>query len=506
VQDLDKEQPRLIENSDGAAAPFWSPDSTLVGFASADKVRKVSVNGGLIAPLCDLPGKFMGGGSWSPDGSSIIFSAGSPSALYSVPAAGGSADLLVSHKELNLTGPGYPDGPPRFGWLAQPHIVAHGNSRAVLFTYNGSLLLYDIESHRNHVVGPGSHPAYASSGHLLYRANNDVWAQQFSLVNMRSVGEPFRVAPNATDPSVASDGTLVYLDLVPEQLMWLDRRGARLAAVGQPYEAVYYPALSPTPGRIAIETLENGNQDIWVVDVDRGTRVRLSSHPATDVVPVWSPDGSQVAFSSYRAGNTDIFVRSADGASDEVALTSEPQNERASDWSPDGQYLLYYWVHPKTHLDIGYLKRNAAGGWDRVPFVSSPANEKIAKFSPDGRYVAYLSDESGRDELYVRQFPSGAGRWPISTGGASQVRWGRSGSELFYVEGGTLIAITVSSRDGFKVGPATRLFSNPAFTVSLDATYDVSADGRRFLVPQRVSSEDPKIRVVQNWFGDFRKQ
>ena len=157
VQDLDKEQPRLIEGIDDAAGPFWSPDSTLVGFAAAGKLRKVSVSGGLVAPICDLPGpgSYMGGGSWSPDGSSIVFSSGSPAALYSVSAAGGSARLLVSHKELNLTGPEYPDGrAPGFGWMVQPHFVAN-STRALLFTYGGSLLLYDLESRQTRVVGPG---------------------------------------------------------------------------------------------------------------------------------------------------------------------------------------------------------------------------------------------------------------------------------------------------------------------------------------------------------------
>ena len=238
VQDLDKEQPRLIEGIDDAAGPFWSPDSTLVGFAAAGKLRKVSVSGGLVAPICDLPGpgSYMGGGSWSPDGSSIVFSSGSPAMLYSVSATGGTAHVLVSHKQLNLTGPAYPDGrAPGFEWMVQPHFVAN-STRALLFTYGGSLLLYNLESGQTRVVGPGSNPTYSSSGHLVYKAGNDVWAQEFSREDMRPLGESFRVARNATDPSVAPDGTLVYLDLVPEQLMWLDRRGARSSTVGQQYE------------------------------------------------------------------------------------------------------------------------------------------------------------------------------------------------------------------------------------------------------------------------------
>ena len=161
VQDLDKEQPRLIEGSDDAVGPFWSPDSALVGFGSAGKLRKVSVSGGLVTPVCDLPGpgSYMGGGSWSSDGSSIVFSSGSPAALYSVSATGGSARLLVSHKELiGLTGPEYTDRrAPEFGWMVHPHFVAN-SARTLLFTYGGSMLLYDLESRRTRVVGPGRLP------------------------------------------------------------------------------------------------------------------------------------------------------------------------------------------------------------------------------------------------------------------------------------------------------------------------------------------------------------
>ena len=322
--------------------------------------------------------------------------------------------------------------------------------------------------------------------------------------NRSSIDNSCRVL-RLTQPAGVT-ATLVYLDLVPQQLMWLDRRGARSSTVGQPYEGVYYPALSPKLDRIAVETLENGNQDVWVIDITRATRVRLNSHPASEVLPVWSPDGTQVAFSSYRAGNTDIFVRPADGSSDEITLTSEPKNERVCDWSADGQHILYSREHPQTRNDLWYLKRNTSGGWDRVLFLNSASNEKVAKFSPDGRHVAYISDESGRDELYVRQFPSGASRWPISNGGASQVRWSRRGSELFYVQAGSLLAVTVTAGAGFAVGSPTRLFSHFAFTASLDPNYDVSADGQRFLIPQRVQSETPKIRVVQNWIGEFQER
>jgi eukaryotic-like serine/threonine-protein kinase len=331
-----------------------------------------------------------------------------------------------------------------------------------------------------------------------------LWAQSFSLKHFRFQGDAFRVARNATDPSVASDGTLVYRDAVTEQLVWLDRRGVRIATVGQPVNGFYYPALSPDQRRVAVESLENENLDLWVSDLLRGTRTRLTSHPAAEIIPVWAPAGDRVAFSSYRAGNTDIFARTADAGLEEKLLAASPPNERISDWSRDGQYITYSLQHPKNGYDLWYLKRNA-GRWEPHPLLQTSFNEKTPKLSPDGRYVAYLSDESGRDELYVRQFPSGEHKWLISSRGASQIRWSRTGRELFYSEAGTLIAVSVHARPEFEPGPATRLFSHTAFTIWQDPNYDVSADGQRILLPESVGGER-MIHVVQNWFAEFRDQ
>jgi eukaryotic-like serine/threonine-protein kinase len=287
-------------------------------------------------------------------------------------------------------------------------------------------------------------------------------------------------------------------------LVWLDRRGAAAGKIELPANGVYYPALSPDGQRVAAETWEKENLDVWISDVVRGTRIRLTSHPATEVVPVWSPHGDEVAFSSYRTGNTDIFVRRADGGTEEARLTAAPQDERVSDWSRDGQYIVYSLVHPRNGSDLWYLKRDAAGKWEPHAFLETPFNEQTAKFSPDGRYVAYLSDESGREELYVREFPSGVRKWLISTRGASQVRWGRDGRELFYAEAGTLMSVAVRTAPRFDVGPSTRLFSHTAFTVWRDPDYDISPDGRTFVVPQTTAAPEPMIHVVQNWFAEFR--
>jgi Tol biopolymer transport system component/DNA-binding winged helix-turn-helix (wHTH) protein len=498
IQDLDQRHPRVIEGSEAAVSPFWSPDSNMIGFAAAGKLKKVSVKGGPVLPLCDMADSVVYGGSWSPDGGSIVFAAGSPSALYVVPATGGTAKLLVSAQMLEPQ-------PKGGGWVVQPYFLPAGaRDSVVLFVYHRTLMAWDLKTGQHHIIGPAGDFSYSSTGHLLYRSGTDLWARLFSSKQLRFEGEAFLVARNATDPSVASDGTLVYRDAVVEQLAWLDRRGTRIGTVGQPAGLFTYPTLSPDDRRVAVETLENDNLDVWVNDIARGTRIRLSSDPAAEITPAWAPGGDRVAFSSYRAGSTDIYVRSADAGSEEKPLPATRFNERVSDWSRDGQYILYSLLHPKNGFDLWCLKRIAEDNWEPHPLLETAFNEKIPKLSPDGRYVAYLSDESGRDEVYVRQFPAGGHKWPVSSHGASQIRWSRNGQELFYAETGALIAVPVKTISVFAAGPATRLFSHIALTsAGTEPNYDVSADGQRILLPDVVGPER-MTHVVQNWFAEFR--
>jgi Tol biopolymer transport system component/DNA-binding winged helix-turn-helix (wHTH) protein len=509
IQDLDQEQPRIVEGSEGAGTPFWSPDSTTIGFAvTGGKLKKVSVRGdGPPVPVGDFDCALICGGAWSPDGGSIVFSCASPVGLYMVPAVGGKAWLLISPELLEnglLKSSGAPEDEVAF--IYHPHFLpAEGGARIVLFVYKGELVAIDLKTGRLKIIGPGYEPGYSSSGHLLYRSGDDLWARPFSLQHLRFSGESFRIARAAADGSVAHDDTLVYRDAVSEQLVWLDRRGTRMETVGPPANGVYYPALSPDGLRVAVETLENASMDVWVSDL-RGKRIRLTSHPGTEILPVWSPGGNEVAFGSYRAGNIDIFVRHADGGPQETPLAASPHDERVSDWSRDGRHILYSVRHPKSGYDLWYLERSADSKWQPHPLLETPFNEKAPKLSPDGRYLAYLSDESGRHEVYVRQFPAGNRKWPVSSGGASQLRWSRDGREIFYVEAGTLMAVPVRTGSDFEAGSPSRLFSHPAFTTWSDANYDVSADGRRFILPDRVGAQQPVIHVVQNWLAAFRNR
>jgi hypothetical protein len=397
--------------------------------------------------------------------------------------------------------------------LYNPHFLpGEAGSRVLLFAagpIDPTIMVQNLNTGRSELLGSGDLPSYSATGHVVFRSgksSSDLWARPFSKGDLRPTGPAFQIASNGADPSVSADGTLVYVDAFSDQLVWFDRRGRKLGNIDPPAQGMYYPALS-TDGRFAaVETMENGNLDVWVHDLTRGARTRLSADPAIEILPVWSPGGAEVAYGSYRAGNIDIFVRRADGSTKEEVLVAAAHSERVSDWSGDGRRILYSLLHPDTRADVWYLERNPGGGWEPRPFLRTQANESGPKISPDGRYVAYISDESGRPEVYVQSFPGAARRWPVSSGGAAQLRWGRNGRELFYTQGNTLVSVAVRTAPNFSIGAESRLFSHSAFTATFDANYDVSFDGQRFLLPDRIGPQGSErmIRVVQNWFAEFR--
>ncbi len=518
IQDLDQQRPRAIEGTEGAWGPFWSPDSDFIGFAAGGEVKKVSVQGGLASRLCQLPATHFHGGTWSPDGEVIVFSsgaAGSGHSLYEVPARGGTANLLIAPEESE----GSPGGPT--GIILSSHFLpSEAGARVLVFTFGSrprqTMMVQDLETGQRELLGPGAFPFYSASGHLVYQSDpltHDLWALPFSLDTLRATGEAFPISENSRGPTIAADGALVYLDGTrsgQQQLVWLDRRGEQTGEVGPVQEGIGSPVLSPDGRLLAIDATEGSNLDVWVYDIDRGVRTRLSTSPERDFRPVWSPAGDEVAFSSNRAGSQDIFLRQADGSGEEKVLAEAPSMELLSDWSRDGKYLLYHTTDPETGADLWYLERNEDGsGWEPHPFLQTPFSERVPRFSPDGRYVAYVSDESGQNEVYVQPFPEGGRKVTVSSNGGTKLRWSRDGKELFYVEGETLVAVSVSSGSSFSVDSATRLFEHAGVgLVTNYAPYDVSADGQRFIVAEPVEegADAPaqSIRVVQNWYEEFR--
>ena len=364
---------------------------------------------------------------------------------------------------------------------------------------------------------PGTTPVYSASGHLVYQESFDsdsgLRALPFSLETLTATGEAFPIVEAGLQPSMAQDGTLVYFDRGGgggQNLVWRDREGKSLGTIGQAQENIGPLALSPDGKSVAVEAWEaDGNRDIWVHDAVRGAKTRLTFDPARDGQPAWSPSGEQITFYSQRGGGFGIFSKPADGSGEAVLLVGEDAGERGADWSRDGKFLIYRARRSEdTGVDLWYLKSKAGGeGYEPVPYLRTAADETVPVFSPDGRYVAYVSSESGRNEIYVRPFPEGGGKWQVSINGGTQPRWRRDGKELFYVEEDQLKAVSVSTAQGFSPGTPKLLFRDRWLRGFAKQQYDVSADGRRFVLREAVegaSGKPPAIRVVMNWYEEFR--
>ena len=504
VYDLDRGQSRQLEDTEGGRAPCWSPDSDFIAFVADSNLKKIGADGGPAITLSRLGSPWRPQGTWSPDGESVLIA---DSLVYEVPATGGELIVVLDDE--------------RGRGLLYPHSLPSEAGRTRLL-FSGALenriILRDLTTGQREILATGAFPVYSASGHIVYQTRlrgDGLWALPFSLEMLEPAGEAFPIAQDAWFPSIAADGTLVYVEqpqVLDRQLVWRDRAGRKLRSIGLPQQDLEFPSLSPDGRYILVVAEENENQDIWLHDAVRSTTTRLTFHPASERGAIWSPNGKEVAFNTRRAGNVDIFITSASGGGSARPLTATRRiYEEVNDWSPDGRTLIYQSFGPKTNTDLWYVElRENATSSEAVLYLQTPALEHQAKFSIDGRYVAYVSNEAGRDEVYIRPFPEAdEGQWQISQDGGIQPRWSRDGKELFYVEGETLIAVSVSTEPTFEAGSATRLFSDPHLALKgrVRPQYDVSADGQRFVMLETVGERPkPVIRVVQNWFAEFRDQ
>ncbi|MCP5117187.1 MAG: hypothetical protein GY953_40700, partial [bacterium] len=246
--------------------------------------------------------------------------------------------------------------------------------------------------------------------------------------------------------------------------------------------------------------------------LERSVWARITNHPNMEEGCVWSPAADRIAFMSDRNGGYDMFLRAADGRGDAVPLLTHAHPDVATDWSADGRNVIFYRVDPIRQRDLWRLERKSGGARsEEHPVLTTEHNERAGVLSPDGQWLAYVSDRSGRDEVYVRSFPEGDREVRASADGGNQPRWSRDGTELFYVEGETLTAVPMTTEPALTAGNAEKLFSEPSLAQSVPGVrrYDVGLDGKRFIVvtPVAEAGESPAtIRVVQNWFEEFRER
>lgn len=507
VRDIDQEQARVVPGATGVYQAFWSPDGEFIGYAEGQAVgaelKKIPSSGGTPTAICKLAGRFRGG-SWSTDGQTIVFC--DTTGLYTVAAKGGPPTQIVKHPHIEQ--PSFldlPDGRQAFLFQAMDAPPNHG-----IFVQRAG------GEQRELVVLSSStnpYPAYSDSGHILYVDGVGdavaIRALPFSLDTLKPSGEAFPIAQRGSSPAVSPNGTLVYSDLPSDelQLAWCDRSGRTLSAIGSPAHQIGF-ALSPDGRSLAVSLREAKGRSIWIYDLERAIKTRLTFEPVVDAESTWSPSGDEITFASSRNGNFDIFSKPSNGSGEVTMLVGTALDERGPVWSPDGKFLMYDVFSPETRRDLLYLERRGDGtlGEPSV-FLQTPFLEGAAQFSPDGRFVVYVSDESGRHEVYVRSFPDKGSKWQVSTNGGTAPRWSGDGAEIFYVEQSKLLAVRVGSRPGFSPGPPALLFEKQALSGVAAPLYDVAADGQRFVVREVVSGKEPlAIHVVHNWFEEFRER
>jgi Tol biopolymer transport system component len=505
VRDIDQEQARPVPGATRVYQVFWSPDDQSIGYAAAgfypgrDLVR-IPVQGGTPAVITKLQGAFRRA-AFSSDGETIVYC--DTTGMFTVPARGGSPTRIVEHPHIEH--PSFLDLPGgRRAYLYQA-VDRERPGHAIYFQMVG-------ENQRRFVTLSSSnnpYPAYSPSGHIVYVDGNNessaIWALPFSLATLQAAGKAFPIAQHGSSPMVSRTGSLVYSDVPSNrwQLVWVDRSGTSISTIGEP-QRQRSPMLSPDGRRLAVEVMD-GDADLWVYDLDRGIKTRFTSDSAVETLGAWSASGDQITYASTRGGNFDIFAKSSNGNGDASLLVGTPLQEQGPDWSADHRFLIYVAVSPETKGDLLYRERRNDGSLgEPAVFLKTPFNEAAPRFSRDGRFVVYVSDESGKNEIYVRDFPNGANKWQISANGGIAPRWRRDDKEIFYVELRKLMAVGVARRPAFSPGAPAPLFEKRSVQ---SLQYDVAPDGKRFVILDRPIGEPPlSIHVVHNWFEEFRGQ
>jgi serine/threonine-protein kinase len=499
--------------------PIFSPDGQWIAFFNGTgELRKVATSGGPPIPL--NRGGNNRGASWSADGTTILFATADVSTgLLRVSAGGGEAEVL--------TRPDPAAGEIDHWW---PEVLPGGQATLFTITTPGRIdealvALLDLRTGEKKVlVRGGFHAQYVAPGYLVYGVSGTLRAVAFDLARRAVMGTPVPVVESvittplgAADASVSADGTLVYVVGDTQfgsrrTLVWVDRQGHE-ESLGTPARAYLYPSLSPDGTQVAVAALDE-EQDIWNWDISRRQLTRITYDPALDLYPVWTRDG-RLLWSSGRSGPLNIYAQKADGTGPIQRLTTSPASQFPYGLTPDGKQVVLREDGAGTGADLSLLTLEDGRV---VPLLHEPFHEQNGELSPNGQWLAYESMEGGKSEIVVRPFPAVTeGRFQVSTGGGRQPLWARNGRELFYrgPDGAVLgIQVDVGQGRAFRHSSARTLVpgryvdGGGAF---VGRSYDVSPDGKRFLMIKEESAESgqtarpPSIVMIQNWTRELKR-
>ncbi len=519
IRSLDRLEPEvLVAGSTLPRGVFFSPDGQWVGFFdSTTTLKKVPVTGGPPVTICRVTTNPRGA-TWRPDGT-IVFATSDPtSGLLRVSADGGDVTVLTRpDREHGESDHIFPELIPGTQQILFTIISADG------LLENARLAVFDLQhGTQKTLLSGGFHARYVSSGHLLFGVAGTLRAVGFDVNRLEVSGTPVSVISplvtttwGAADFDIANDGTLAYVSL--------ERQGDNCARSpgstgkdGRNQSRRFFrvptctPRVSPDGTRVALDIRDQEN-DIWIWDLTRETLKRLTTDPSLDRVPVWTPDG-HIIFSSARAsplGN--LYRQSADGTESPERLSETPNFQVPTGVSQDGKRLVFTETRGTRNVMLMALDKD----YHVQPLVSTPFNEQNGAISPNGRWLAYESDESGVFQIYVRPFPEvNSGLWAVSRDGGTEAAWAPDGQELFYVTpGGALVSVRVKAGAAWSASAPVKIiegqyfFGNP--TGLFNRAYDISPDGKRFLMIRPVAGSDqkgppPQIVVVQHWVEELK--
>ena len=511
IREIGSTTVRQLPDTDDATGPsFWSPDGRWLGFFAQGKVKKVSLAGGPALTICVVQNLL--GATWNRD-NVIVLAPVNRTVLHKVSAAGGTPEpittLKVDRRENSHRSPQFlPDG-RHFLFTARSDVIENN------IIYVGSLDSKAVKP----LIAAQSNAAYAA-GHLLFAREGTLMAQRFDATTLTLSGEAVVVASRIghITPSsqaafgVSSDGSVLAYQAgvrTLADLTWVDRVGRKIATIG-PESNFTDVRLSPD-GKLAAVVVpdpDSGNRDIWLVDLRTGSMTRFTSNPANDWQMAWSPDSRRLAFASDRNGRSSVYIKAIDGGDEELLIRLPDRGVFPKDWSKDGSILTLDIDSPGGIPSLAAMRLTG----DRTPFaVGSGGSERENEpmLMRDGRWMAFVSRQSGSDEVYVAPFPKG-GRRRVSAGGGAQPRWKGDGSELYFVApDGTIMAGPVRGKEPIEAGTPAPLFRSCGVTGVQSGTgyqYDVVADGSRFLTICGSPASTPSaITVSVDWTAALRQ-
>jgi eukaryotic-like serine/threonine-protein kinase len=500
IRELNEAEPRALLGTEGAYEPAFSPDGRWIAFATTDKIEKIDLATNRVATLAPLPraGVLASGMAWGDDDTLLVIQGRQ---LLRVPGGGGTP------RDLSLADTA-PAGhaQPLFFW---PDILPGGEVAIVNANDDGPKLeRLSLRSGKRTVLLEGNYVArYAPPGHLLIQSGDQaVSVVPFAVRQGRITESPVPLLPSVArgvggsgDFDVSATGVLVFVAAgAPRRTVVLvDRRGQETTLIARP-AAYEDPKVSPDGPLLAYAEESEGRRDIWLYDLARTTSARLTFE-SDNFYPTWSPDGKRVAFASRRSGPSDIYSLPADGSGRLDTLYQSGLLSFPGAFTPDGRTLLFRQTHASSGFNI--LARDFAdSGSNARTVLQTPFNETAPALSPDGRWLAYASDETGRNEVYLRRYPSGEGRWSVSIDGGSEPVWRRDGGELFFRNGTGLYAVTIGSAGGAapRIGHVVLLFQGPYRRNGRWAEYDVMPDGNHFVMV-RNDATSLQLQVATRW-------